>query len=154
MGLFSIKSAKPKKEKETFVIKEKESEYDKQANKFLKDTNTKFSIKYVKHDKYFPDDKDTRDIYRFKLEKDGKTYSGTFGQSIVGSEKGEVPSAYDILAGMTKGEIYSFEDFSSEFGYDEDNIKAHKIYKAVKKEQEGLHNLYSEEELDKLSEIS
>jgi len=155
MGLFSIKQPKKKEEKESYELKE-ESEYDKQANKFLKDTNTKFSIKYLKHDKYFPDDKESRDIYRFRLTKDGKTYSGTFGQSINGSQKGEVPRPYEVLSSLGNnvghGEYQSFEEFCDTFGYDYNYKNAKKIYKAVEKERQGLNKLYSKEELDKLGE--
>lgn len=151
---FKIPKTKEKESKESFRIEK--SEYDKQADKFLKNTNSKFSIRYVKHDKYFPDDKEARDIYRFRITKDGKVYSGTFGQSIAGSQEGEVPSAYSVLSSLS-GSAYdsddSFEGFCSEYGYDTDSMKAFKIYKAVQKERAGLRKLYSQEELNKLSEI-
>ena len=152
---YKIKSEKKKEEKSFAVDKPKfDSEYDKQAYNFLKDTNTKFSIKYLKHDKYFPDDKESRDIYHFTIVKDGKTYSGTFGQSIAGTEKKEVPSAYSVLSSLSADRFEgSFEDFCSEYGYDSDSRKAEQIYKAVVKENEGMKKLYSTEELDKLSEI-
>ncbi|HUS51178.1 MAG TPA: hypothetical protein VMZ91_13505 [Candidatus Paceibacterota bacterium] len=149
---YKIKSKKVK-EKKTFVV-EQGSEYDKQANKFLKETNTTFKIRFVKHDKYFPDDKESRDIYRFTLMKNGKTYSGTFGQSIAGSEKKEIPSAYSVLSSLGADRFEgSFQEFAGEYGYDEDSMNAYKTYKAVQKQNEGMKNLYSEQELDNLSEI-
>lgn len=154
--IWSLEEAKKLKEsKDKF---EEKNEYDKQADDFLKETNTKFSIKYLKHDKYFPDDKESRDIYRFKLTKDGKTYSGTFGQSITDSRSGKVPRPYDVLASLSAdighGEYQSFEEFCDTFGYDQDSMKAHKIYNAVEKERQGITKLYSEKELDKLGEIN
>jgi hypothetical protein len=147
---YGIKN-KPLKEKKTFAYPQ-ENEYDKQANKFLKDTNTTFKVKYIKHDKYFPDDTQTRDIYRFTLTKDGKSYSGRFGQSI--ADTGKKPRPYDILTSLGADRFEgTYEDFCSEYGYDEDSMKAHKLYKAVVKENEGIKKLYSEEERDKMSEI-
>lgn len=135
-------------------VEETDNEYDKQAIKFLNDTNTKFSIKYLKHDKYFPDDKEARDIYKFKLEKDGKVYTGTFGQSIVGTQKGEIPRPYEILSSLSGDRFEGdHKEFCDTFGYDEDSRKGYAVYKAVVKENEGMKRLYSEEELDKLSEI-
>lgn len=152
-----VYETKVKKVKEKPYVMEQvkeENEYDQQANKFLKDTNTQFKVKYIKHDKYFPDDKEARDIYRFTLIKDGKKYSGTFGQSIVGSQEGKAPRPYDVLASLGADRFEgSFEDFCDTYGYDKDSRKAEKIYKAVVKENEGMKKLYSEEELDKLSEI-
>lgn len=146
----------PKELDEKDKFKEEKNEYDKQANDFLKDTNTKFKIKYLKHDKYFPDDEESRDIYKFTLIKDGKTYSGTFGQSINGSKEGKIPRPYDVLSSLGSDlgdENDSFEEFCDEYGYDNDSMKAHKIYKAVQKERHGINKLYSEEEKDKLREI-
>jgi len=152
---YKVKTDKEKEKVESYEVKE--SEYDKQANKFLKDTNTNFQIKYLKHDSYFDDnDLTARDIYEFTLTKDGKTYSGTFGQSIEGSKKGEVPSAYSVLSSLSGedgDENETFEEFADNFGYDQDSRKAEKIYHAVIKERKGIHNLYSEEELEKLREI-
>ena len=64
------------------------------------------------------------------------------------------PNAYDILVCFTKYDVGSFEDFCSEFGYDVDSRSAEKTYKAVVKEYEGLSMLYSDEELEEMSEIS
>jgi len=164
---YKIKTQKPKEKdtyslddnpiKETpFSLKE-ENEYDAQANDFLKSTNTKFTIKKIGYGKYFPDDKEERDIYRFTLVKDGKKYSGRFGQSIYGTQKGETPSAYDVLASLSAeagDENESYEDFADTFGYDRDSYKGRKIHKLVLKERKGLNELYSEEELQKLGEIS
>jgi len=146
--LKTFQEEKKKEKKENYP---EENEYDKQANKFLKDTNTTFKVKYIKHDKYFPDDTETRDIYKFTLTRDGKSYSGRFGQSI--AETGKKPRPYEILSSLGADRFEgSFEDFCSEYGYEQDS-KAHKIYKAVIKENEGMKKLYSEEERDKMSEI-
>ena len=67
---------------------EKESEYDKQAREFLEKTGTAFSAKLVGHDKYFPDDKETRDIYEITLVRDKKTWTFRDGQSIAKSGAG------------------------------------------------------------------
>ena len=66
----------------------------------------------------------------------------------------KMPNAYDILSCLTKYDVGLFEDFCSEFGYDVDSRPAEKTYKAVVKEYEGLSKLYSDEELEEMSEIS
>lgn len=67
--------------------------------------------------------------------------------------KGIIPDSYDVLACLTKYPVYDFADFCSEFGYDTDSRKAHKIYKAVKREWENVTMLYNEAELEQLREI-
>jgi len=126
------------------------SEYDLQAEKFLRDTGTSFKAKYFDHNYYFADDKDTRDIYKITLRNSKGSYTFRFGQSIANC--GQELDAYDVLSGLTSYDVGSFEDFCSEFGYD-DSRKVEKIYKAVCKEYQNLCRLFTPEQLEKLAEI-
>ena len=181
------------------------NEYDAQAEKFLKDTGTIFSAKFLEFNKYFSDDKDKRDIYEITLTRDKRVYTFKFGQSInhsgfklvysSGSAKGKEvkyqwqddaitqckgsiekfkkycidkfgsmgnlaiinpvpPSAYSVLACITKYDVGAFEDFCSEFGYDIDSVKAHKMYDAVVEEYKNICILYNDAEIEKLNEIN
>jgi hypothetical protein len=127
------------------------SEYDIQAENFLKETQTKFKAKYFKHDFYFPDDKETRDIYKITLKTPKGSYTFTFGQSI--AHAGQEPRPYDVLACLTKYDIGTFENFCSDFGYDVDSRKAEKIYRAVLKEYKNLNRIYTQKELIKMADI-
>jgi hypothetical protein len=64
-----------------------ESEYDKQASEFLKKTGTMFQARWLSNDKYFPDDKEKRDIYEIALSRGTRKWIFRFGQSIVHSGK-------------------------------------------------------------------
>ena len=57
-------------------------DYLKQANDFLKETNTKFECEFLKNDYHFDGDKEKRDIYKITLTKDGRSYSFNFGNSL------------------------------------------------------------------------
>lgn len=63
------------------------------------------------------------------------------------------PSEYSILACLTKYDPGTFEDFCSEFGYDEDSKKAEATYKAVKEEYMAVVSLFTDEEIEQLQEI-
>lgn len=69
------------------------------------------------------------------------------------NEKFEEPSAYNVLACMTKYDPGTLENFCSEFGYDADSKKAEKIYLAVIDEYKNLTMLFNEEELQEMAEI-
>ena len=56
------------------------NESEKKAIDFLKKTNVTIKIKFLKHDFYFQDDKEKRDIYKITLKREKKNYSFTFGQ--------------------------------------------------------------------------
>ena len=127
------------------------SEYEKQALKFLKDTETTFKAEYQRHDLYFEDDKEERDIYKITLTRGNRSFDFNFGQSIANT--GTEPTSYDVLACLTKYDVGTLEDFCSEFGYDEDSRKAEKIYKAVLKEWAMVQTLWNEAEVEKLQEI-
>jgi hypothetical protein len=71
--------------------------------------------------------------------------------------KFEEPDAYSILACLEKYELGSFEDFCSEFGYNDrplsDHAKVMKIYEGCKEQYNSLEKLFSDEEMHELREI-
>lgn len=77
-----------------------------------------------------------------------------FTQSKDGTDKGHKPTAYDALCCLTKSDPGSFENFCSDFGYDEDSRKAESTYKAVVAEWEQVSNFFSSDELEQLQEIA
>lgn len=64
------------------------------------------------------------------------------------------PTAYDVLSCLTKNDPGTFENFCSDFGYDEDSRKAEKTYIAVCEEWKNVCALFSDEEIEQLQEIS
>lgn len=173
-----------------------ETNYQQQAEDFLKNTNSELTITFDKFDYHFIGDKEKRDIYNVTLKRGNREYAFKFGNSINNSqfkivaryfnreelknclENGKVnkykfannfftltldesnkiqypkaPDAYDILACLTKYDPDTFENFCSEYGYDEDSRKAEKTYNAVKDEYLHLCMLYSPEEMELLQEI-
>ena len=137
------------------------NEYEKQANKFLKETDTEFKTEFLKNGLYFDDDKGwvcsdskkPRDIYLITLKRGNREYKFKFGQSINDSNGKTNPTSYDVLTSLQKYEIEDFKDFCDSFGYDEDSRKAERIYKAVLDEYQNLKMLYSDAELEKMQEI-
>lgn len=117
-------------------------DYHKQAEDFLKETNTVLKVKYLKYDKHFQDDKEMRNIYRITLKRGKKSYSFNFGQSINDTKEGIQPNSYDVLTCLTKHNPYNFHEFCMEYGYDEDSIKALRIFKAIVKEWEAVKRVF------------
>ena len=66
---------------------------------------------------------------------------------------GKEPTAYDVLACLTKYDPGTFEDFCSEFGYSTDSKSAEKIYNAVKDEWQNVAILFNDNEIELLTEI-
>lgn len=111
--------------------------YQEQAEKFLSKNGIKLSIIYYKNDFYFPGDEETRDIYKFKISHNLKSYSGTFGQSI--ANKGKAPDDYDILSCLSRETPgSSFKDFCSNYGYDYDSRATARIYKNLLSQYNGI----------------
>ena len=63
------------------------------------------------------------------------------------------PNEYDILACLTKYDPETFEDFCSEFGYDEDSRSAEQIYLACVKEYKQLTRIFTVAQMEELREI-
>lgn len=167
------------------------NDYTKQAEQFLADTGTEFSIVYLYTGQHFDDDKESRDVYQFTLKNKRGIYSAKFGNSINNTEARALfseygkrtpivggwskpselkkamkhkriledksylpPSAYDILACLTKYDPGTFKNFCAEYGYDTDSIKAQKVYFAVQNEWDGVRKLFNPEQLEQLAEIN
>ena len=63
------------------------SEYTKQAEQFLKDTGTEFSIKFLYTGPFFQDEKEVRDVFEFTLKSARGSYTSQFGDSIRNTER-------------------------------------------------------------------
>ena len=66
----------------------------------------------------------------------------------------KAPSNYSILAGLTKYDPGTLEQFCDEFGYDTDSKKAEEVYEGVQEEYLNLCSLFNDEEMEELTEIS
>ena len=60
--------------------------YEKQATDFLEKTGCKMTITYKENRKYFPEDKETRDVYDVKIERGKRAWGFEFGNSMKDSE--------------------------------------------------------------------
>lgn len=125
---------------------------EKQANDFLKETGAEIKIRFLKNDVYFPEDTQTRDIYKFTISRGLSKYSGKFGASLKDTEERNTPNAYDILSCLTKYEPESLDEFAEVYGYTKPSV-ATRIHKAVKKEYEGLKNIFTDREMEKMADI-
>ena len=58
------------------------TDYEKQANDFLKATGTTLNTEFVEYGPHFDDDKESRNIYKITLANQAGKFSFRFGQSI------------------------------------------------------------------------
>jgi len=130
------------------------NEYEKKAKDFLTKHGITLKTYFVKTGKHFEDDTSERDIYRCTLKRNGQRLSIHFGQSLHDTGTGKYPTAYDLLACITKDDPGTFENFCGDFGYDTDSRKAEKIYKLVTKEWGKVSRFFMSEELEELAEIN
>lgn len=134
------------------------NEYDQQATDFLSKHGITFSFKLA--NTKTPDRKDdSRSVNHFIVTfKRGKNKcSFDFFDSIHNYKKGIIELLpYDALT-CCSSEINcpdTFEDFCSEYGYDEDSRAAEKTFRALKKLSDKLKKFFDTEEIrDDLSEI-
>lgn len=64
------------------------------------------------------------------------------------------PTAYDVLACLTKYDCGSFDNFCTEYGYSNDSIRAMKTYLACCDEYRNLRRIFTVGQMAKLSEIN
>jgi hypothetical protein len=67
--------------------------------------------------------------------------------------KRKTPTAYDVLAGVTKYDPGRFEDFCADFGYDTDSREAERTYHAVCDEYRKVRSFFTSDEMTELEDI-
>ena len=134
------------------------NEYDHQAANFLRKHEITFSFKLANTKKPSWKD-DSRPVNHFIVTfKRGKNKcSFDYFDSIHNYQKGITEiRAYNALT-CCSSEINcpdTFEDFCSEFGYDEDSRSAEKTFRALKKMSDKLQKFFDSEEIrEDLAEI-
>ena len=152
--------------------------YQQQAEGILKEIDVEFKAEFV--DKSCPmwcDDEKHMHGWRYKItfSRGGRSIHLFFWNSysdvtyapktvyekqqfdIYGITKGwrpKTPTAYDVLACITKSSPGLFFDFCDEFGYDSDSRKAEQTYDAVLDEYFNLKKLFTDDELERLQEVN
>lgn len=133
------------------------NEYEKQAVDFCNkwEIEIKWMFVGVGVNSEWCDNK-KRNHWHWIITKDGKATQGEFWDSVVNTQKTyqdpnkrnnpNNPRAYDLFACLEKYGYDSFEDFCCEFGYDENSRKTYNTYEAVKKEYNGLVNVFGNNE--------
>lgn len=123
--------------------------YTKQGEDFLKAANVKMSVKLLRYGKHFINDPSERYVFLVTFRRDKKQFSIQFGQSIASGNK--KPSAYDVLACITKNDPGTIENFMHEYGYE---YKPTNLYKRVLDEYNKVSNFFTFEEIDQLNDIN
>lgn len=130
------------------------SEYDMQAREFLQSATATITKELEGTRRYFPDDKEERDVYDINIVTPMGEYKFTFGDSIKNTERAvkSNPSDYAILSCL---DAYNgtFVDFCADYGYSDDSIIARKIYNSVMRQALELKRIFTPEQLEKLGEI-
>jgi len=84
-------------------------------------------------------------IPSYKLDEVKKAYNKSYDT---------FPTAYDILAAVTKYDCGTFSDFCANFGYDEDSRTAERTYIACINEQKNIERLFTNEQMEALQQIN
>lgn len=120
--------------------------YKKMANSFAEKHGVKLSvIGEPEYRHYFQDDREPRYVFKLRLSRNGKSFTFTFGQSIMAGD--EKPDLYTVLDCLTIFDPGSFSEFCGNFGYSEDSKSAERIYKSVCREYKAVCRLFPEDEI-------
>lgn len=136
------------------------SEYNEQARAFLENSGAKMTISRAEIVDRFPGDEQrtgNRWKYRVRIDRNGKSYTFPFYDSIRNYEQDARPTKYDILACVEKYEPFGdVWDFANEYGYTvssrEEYKRVENIYKAVRTQAQKIERIFGDV-LDELCEI-
>lgn len=137
------------------------TEYENQANEFLKKAETKMTISRTGEIHGFPfDENDALWHYKYHitLTRHHKQYRFMFYDSHYNWSNNKRPSRYDVLASVEKYDVpYGVIEFGREFGYeindDDDYKRVKKIRDACEEQYDRLYDLFGKELMEDLREI-
>jgi hypothetical protein len=139
------------------------NEYIEQAKDFLEKHGLALNVREAVPQKkpiwHKQNEENGINYYCVLSNKEGKSYGFDFWGSIKDKENDfrgfpKHPNAYNVLSCLdTLSDGYTFEDFCSAFGYDEDSRTAEKVYEAVKHQTEKLKEILTIEAQDDLNKI-
>ena len=129
-------------------------DYNKEIIKILNKSGIEIDIVYITKS-YTNWDKDKlHNQYKVVLKRGNKQMQFDFWDCLYNTQNNIKPSTYDVIACLEWYNIYDFEDFCLDFGYNTDSIKAFEIYKTCQKQQKELFELIPEEKIrEEIKEI-
>lgn len=134
-----------------------ENDYQKQAEDFLIKASANITIELAPNQKaplWAKDGQNYGLMYNITIHRTNcKDYSFNFWNSITAKAENRKPTDYDILACLTKYDPGFFEDFCSEYGYNEDSRTAERTFLAVIKEWKETSRMFGDL-LEELQEIN
>ena len=88
------------------------TEYDAQAGEFMRKWGVKIHRHFVGKMRYFPNDREPRNVWEITLERGGRSYSLRFGDSLVNTQKfpRHEPFDYSILACASMDSCFDCKD--------------------------------------------
>ena len=132
------------------------SEYKTQAHAFLWRTETVVRVAFTRKG-HMPWDTGgpPRALYWVEVTNARGTHEFEYGASLHDTEKGRLPAAYDILAGLGWAQdLYqNVDELAAELGIEKPS-EAIRVWDAVQKENQALGRMFTAEELDALAEIN
>ena len=122
-------------------------EYNTKMKEIIKNAGIDINIIYITKSYTNWDKNDFHNQYREILKRGSKQMQFDFWDSTYNTQNGLKPTTYDVIACLEWYQIFDFEDFCFNFGYDTDSIKAFNIYTECQKQQKELFELIPEEEI-------
>ena len=122
-------------------------EYNTKMKEIIKNAGIDINIIYITKSHTNWDKDNLHNQYKVILKRGLKQMQFDFWDSIHNTQNGLKPTTYDVIACLEWYQIFDFEDFCFNFGYDTDSIKAFNIYTECQKQQKELFELIPEEEI-------
>ena len=127
----------------------RDNEYTRQAVEFLKKHDAKMTITLKGIDETGFNRYGMNYLYRVRIDRNHKTFSFDFHDSVNNCMNNMRPTAYDVLACLEKYEVpQDVWDFADTFGYQidckEEYNRVSKIHKAVMKEYNNVVRLFGD----------
>lgn len=127
--------------------------YNLDAKKFLRYCKTEMKIEFIiKRKNLLWNENEPRNCYKVTLSNDKGFFKIRFWDSIYNTENNILPDEYDILSSLQKYDPGSYQNFCSEYGYEE-SPTSKKIYLLCQQEYIHVEKIFSPKQIEMLRKI-
>ena len=112
------------------------------VSKWCKDNGIKIDVNLIDKRKYWEDDTVDRNVYKVKISnKNKKSFTFEWADSIINTENNITPDEYDILSSLTKEDPKSFRTWCKKHDFEicDENLA---IYDQVQKEWNNILKIF------------
>lgn len=127
--------------------------YEQQAKDFCKKHGVKVNFRWIANEPNpLWNESQIRPHYKVTIKTERGQMTVDFWDSVYSMTHDEKPTEYDIFSCMEKYEVYDFDEWCAEYGYD--SRRAERLWRLCRRQWESVQRVFYKDQIAELREIN